>query len=166
MKPMSGALETAKFAWSVVENGAPKVDVTPMRVSALPQGSTKADLPGPWRNAAYTENLEQKEWLAGIVSALGLDPDLIKYAIAAVWDYNGQHISDFHISASGNVQPLSNLSITAQTFEADQDADGVVQMKYDIICMMSNITSGSTRLVMHALARGDGGGMSLAEEQN
>ncbi len=161
---MADLLDTAKFFWTVLENGAPKVDVAETRVSALPQGTAKRDLPGPWQTAAYTERLEEKSGLADLISALGMDPDTINYAVAAVWDYSGQYISDFHVSASGAVQPFSNLNITVQTFEADYDENDVVQMKYDIVCMISNTTAGSKRLVIHAQARGDGGGMSLGEE--
>lgn len=158
---MSEALDATKFLFSVLKDGAPVVDVTNRRVNAFPAGQTKADLSGPWQTASYTERLVEVAMLAGLVQALGLDPDTINYAVTTVWDYNGQYISDFHVSASGTVQVFSNLSIDVQTYDADEDDDGVVMMKYDLICMLSNLTGGSKRVVIHALARGDGGGMSL-----
>ena len=158
---MSEALDVTKFLWSVLKDGAPVVDVTNKRVNALPEGRSKSDLPGPWQTASYTEHLVEVDMLASVASALGLDPDTINYNVTTVWDYNGQYINDFHVSASGSVQVFSNISIDVQTYDADQDDNDVVRMKYDLICMLSNLTGGSKRVVIHALARGDGGGMSL-----
>jgi hypothetical protein len=159
---MSEILDAAKFVWTILESGQPKVDIANTTVSPLPSGKARGDIPGPWQTASYTEHLQQRESLAGLMEALGFDPNLIAYDVTAVWDYNGQYLSDFHVSASGTVQPLSNLSIGVQTYDADFDGD-VVTMKYDLICILSNIGSGSQRITIRALARGDGGGMSLGE---
>jgi hypothetical protein len=159
---MADPLESSKTFFSILKDGAPVVDVTNKRVNVFPQGATKTDLSGPWQTASYTEHLQELDMLASLASALGLDPNVINYDVSAIWDYNGQYISDFHVSASGTVQVFSNLSIDVQTFDADYDDSDVAQMKYDIICMLSNLTGGSKRLVIHAQGRGDGGGMSLS----
>ena len=158
---MSETLDATKFLWSVLKDGAPVVDVTNKRVNTLPAGTSKADLPGPWQTTSYTEHLIELDMLASFASAVGLDPDTINYNVTVVWDYNGQYINDFHVSASGTVQIFSNLSIDVQTYDADYDDNDVVRMKYDLICMLSNVTGGSKRVVIHAQAQGDGGGMSL-----
>jgi hypothetical protein len=161
---MADVLGATKSLFSILKDGAPVVNVTTQRVNAVPVGATKMDLPGPWQTASYTEHLRELDMLHTLADALGLDPNVINYDVAAVWDYNGQYINDFHVSASGTVQVFSNLSIDVQTYDADYDGGDVAQMKYDIICMISNLTGGSKRLVIHAMARGDGGGMSLAVE--
>ncbi len=161
---MGAELDTAKFIWTVLESGKPKVDIDTKRVSVLPKGVDKKDLPGPWSTASYTEHLEQIGAWKDLVEALGFDSKLIDYEVTAAWDYNGQYVSEFHINAAGTVQPLSDLSISVQTFEADYNSDDIVQMNYDIVCMLNNITGGSRRVVLHAQARGDGGGMSLGVE--
>jgi hypothetical protein len=161
---MGEALDTTKFFWDVLVNGKPKVDVQDTRVSALPENTKKRDLPGPWQRAAYSEHLQEKEGLASIIEALGMDPNLLDYTVTATWDYNGQYISEFHLSAAGTVQPFEDLSVSVQTFEADYSDDDVVRMNYDIICMINNITAGSKRVVIHAQAWGNGGGMSLGED--
>jgi hypothetical protein len=161
---MADPLESSKTFFSILKDGAPVVDVTNKRVNVFPQGATKTDLSGPWQTASYTEHLQELDMLASLASALGLDPNVINYDVSAIWDYNGQYISDFHVSASGTVQVFSNLSIDVQTYDADYDDSDVAQMKYDIICMISNLTGGSKRLVIHAQGRGDGGGMSLSME--
>jgi hypothetical protein len=159
---MSGTLEAAKLVWTILDSGRPRVDIANTKVNPLPSGMTRSDLPEPWQTASYTEHLGQRASLASLMEALGFDPSLIAYDVTAVWDYNGRYISDFHVSASGTVQPLSSLSIGVQTYDADLD-DDVVTMKYDLICTLSNISSGSQRVTIHASARGDGGGMSLGE---
>ena len=161
---MGAELDTTKFFWDILVNGKPKVEVQDTRVSVLPVGSRKRDLPGPWQRAAFTEYLLEKGAFAGLVEALGMDPNLLDYSVTAAWDYNGQYISEFHLSAAGKVQPLEDLSISVQTFEADYNDDDVVRMNYDIICMINNITAGSKRVVIHAQAWGNGGGMSLGED--
>lgn len=159
---MGSALDTAKFVLDVVKAGQPTVNVARNRVTVLPQGTTKRDLPGPWQRSAVTEYLREYSMLGEYVEELGLPGGrTIDYAVTVAWDYDGQYISEFHVSASGTVQVFSNLDITVETFEATYDSDDVVEMNYDIVCTISNLTGGSKRLVIHAQARGDGGGMSL-----
>jgi hypothetical protein len=160
---MPDPLASSKAVFDILKDGAPVVSVQNVKVSVLPQGAAKADLPGPWQTASYSEHLKQVDSFASIVSALGFDVNLIDYTVTTVWDYNGNYISDFHVNAAGTVQVFSNLSITVETYDASYDASGVAQMNYDLICTLSNISSGSQRITISAQARGDGGGMTLSE---
>lgn len=158
---MPDPLASSKAVFDILKENVPVVDIQSTKVSVLPQGATKADLPGPWQTASYTEYLQQIESFASVWSALGFDPNLIDYSVAATWDYNGQYISDFHLVTSGTVRSGSNLSISVQTYDADYDDGGVARMNYDLICTLNNIVGGSRRVTITAQARGDGGGMSL-----
>jgi hypothetical protein len=158
---MPGVLAATKFFWEVIKAGKPVVGVSDQRVNVLPDGLSKNDLPGPWETTSYTEYLREYSMLGEWAEELGIPGRIVDYSISAVWDYNGQYISDFHISASGTVQVFTDLDVAVQTFDADFDSDDVVQMNYDIICTINNLTGGSRRLVIHAVAQGNGGGMSL-----
>jgi hypothetical protein len=158
---MFDPLASSKTFFDILKDGAPITNIQNVKVSVLPQGATKADLPGPWQTASYAEQLNQVEEFASVLSALGFDVNLIDYTVTAVWDYNGQYISDFRVNASGSVQVFSSLNISVQTYDADYDEHGVAQMNYDLICILSNLTGGSRRVTISAQARGDGGGMDL-----
>src|SRR5579862_4778900 len=134
---MSDALDTAKFLLEVVKAGKPAVNVSRSRVSVLPQGVAKRDLPGPWEHATYTEYLREYSMLGQYAEDLGLPGGrIIDYSLTATWDYNGQYISDFHVAAEGAVQIFSDLDVDVETFEADYDEGDVVRMSYDIICTL------------------------------
>jgi hypothetical protein len=158
---MTEPLQSTFALLKVIKEGAPVVSIDNARVHALPEGRTKQDLPGPWETTSYTEYFHENSMLQDFFAMLGYDSSIADYAIEARWDYNGQYIADFRLNASGSVQVFSNLDVDCQTSEATYDENDVVELRYDIIITFSNLTSGNETLTIHALARGDGGGMSL-----
>jgi hypothetical protein len=162
---MADPLGSTATLIKVLKDGQPVVDVSNKRVSALPEGTAKRDLPGPWQQTSVPEYLQERSFLGNLFETddlVGIDTNVIDYTIEARWEYNGQYISDFHISGSGNVQIFSNLSIHVEVFDANYTSDDIAEMRYDIIVSMSNLTGGDRRVVIHALVRGDGSGMSLS----
>jgi hypothetical protein len=146
----------------ILVKGTPVVNLPDAKVSAL-TGAAKQDLPGPWNQANYTENLKDTDSLSSFIDSLGLDGNVIDYDLTAVWDCNCQYISDFHVNVSGHADPFASLSVSAKTYDPSYDDNGMAQMKYDIICTIADPTQGSKTVFISAQASGDGSGMSLGK---
>jgi hypothetical protein len=149
---MAGILDTAKFVWDIIKDGA-KLDVSDRTVSALPAGKSKADLTGWTGPVSFSEQFEEvSTWFGS---------DLANLTLTANWEYNGQYIANFNVIVDGSVDVLSNVDVTATTLEASLNTDDVVEMQYRIAVVFKNLTGGTKRRTYTALARGDGTGESL-----
>ncbi len=62
----------------------------------------------------------------------------------------------------GTLDVLSSLDVSVTTFEASTDDDEVVELPYHIDVRFHNVTGGTRATTFRAIARGDGGGRSLA----
>jgi hypothetical protein len=148
---MSAVLEATKFFWEVIKDGA-KVDVRETTVSVLPKGASKDDF-GGWKWTSFSEKYEELSFL--------FESELADFTLTAEWEYNGEYIANFHVTADGTVDVLSNINIAVNTFEAEIDDEGVAQLPYHVTVQFHNLTGGTRRKTFKAVARGDGGGMSL-----
>jgi hypothetical protein len=148
---MSEVLDTAKFVWDVIKDGA-KVNVSGTTVSVLPQGTRKSDLSAWSGPVSYPEKYDELSFL--------FQSELADFTITPNWEYNGQYIANFNVLVEGTVDVLSSADITVTTLEASFNADDVVEMPYHIEVSFRNVTGGTRRKTYRALARGDGSGLS------
>jgi hypothetical protein len=149
---MSAALETAKFFWDVIKDGA-KVNVEGKVVSVLPKGTTKDDFSGWQGPISYQEKYDELSFL--------FKSELADFTLTANWEYNGQYIANFNVIAEGTVDVLSNVDVSVTTLEAQMNDDDIAELPYHIDVTFHNVTGGTKRTTFRALARGDGGGQSL-----
>ena len=149
---MSGALNTAKFAWDVIKDGG-RVEVEGKVVNVLPKEATKDDFSGWQGPISFQEKYEQLSFL--------FNSELADFTLTANWEYNGQYISNFNVMAEGTVDVLSNIDVRITTLEAHMNEDDVAELPYHIDVTFHNLTGGTKRTTFRAIARGDGGGMSL-----
>lgn len=150
---MAGELEASKFIWDIFTQGG-KLDVSDVVVNVLPVGTTKMDL-NNWKGpVSYPETFNIKSWI--------FHSDLADLTLTARWEYNGQYIASFNVMIEGEVAKLSDVSVRVQTFDGSLDEAGVAQMEYHITVKFENVAAGTKTKTYRAMARGDGGGMSLA----
>lgn len=145
------ALDTASFFWNVIKDG---LKVEGKTVSVLPKGSTMMDLQGWQGPASYSEFYDQLSFL--------FKEKIVDFTLETSWMYNGQYVGNFKVTADGTVELLSSLDVSVSTDEAYTDDDGVVQLPYAIQLTFRNIGSGTQQTTLKGIARGDGGGMSVA----
>ena len=148
---MSEVLDTAKFIWDVIKDGA-KASVAGTTVSVLPQGTRKSDLTGWTGPVSYPEKYDELSFL--------FQSELVDFTITPNWEFNGQYIANFNVLVEGTVDVLSSADIVITTLEASFNADDVVEMPYHIDVSFHNVTGGTRRKTYRALARGDGSGLS------
>jgi hypothetical protein len=146
---MSEVLDTAKFFWEVVKDGV-KVNETRV-VNVLPKDKTMMDLSG-WEPVSFDETFQETTLLGGSAA---------DFVLTTAWEFNGEYIGNFHLRAEGEVGLLSSIDVSVNTFEAHRDGDDVVELPYEINILFRNVTGGSKRKVIRAIATGAGGGRSL-----
>ncbi|WP_225890083.1 hypothetical protein [Indioceanicola profundi] len=153
---MGGTVDTAigatSFFWDVVKDGMKVNEGT--AVSVLPEGLSVRDIPDWQGPVTMSEFYSELSFL--------FESEIIDFTLAVSWLYNGTYIGNFHLTADGSVQILSSLNVSMETGDAYPDANGVFQLPYSIHLHAWNITGGNRRTTIKAVARGDGGGMSIA----
>jgi hypothetical protein len=150
---MSAVLDTAKFVWDVMKDGA-KLTTAGNTVTVVPQGTSMMDF-GRWDGpVSFPEKYEQ-------LSAI-FESELADFTLTPNWQFNGQYIANFNVLVEGTLDVLSSLDVTVTTFEASLDGDGVVELPYHIDVRFKNVTGGTRATTYRAIGRGDGGGRSLA----
>jgi hypothetical protein len=149
---MSAALETAQFVWDIIKDGG-KLQVDGKSVDALPKGSTRDDFNGWQGPVSYPEKYERLSFLFG--------SELADFTLTSNWEYNGQYIANFNVMVDGTVDVLSSIDVKASTLEARMNDDDIAELPYHIDVTFHNVTGGTRRTTFRAIARGDGGGMSL-----
>jgi hypothetical protein len=90
------------------------------------------------------------------------ESELADFTLSPNWQFNGQYIANFNVIVDGTLDVLSNLDVSVTTFEASLDGDGIVELPYHIDVRFHNITGGTKSTTFRAIARGDGGGRSVA----
>ena len=146
-------LDTAKFVWDVMKDGM-KINAG-TAVNVMPQGTTRESL-GGWNDnpVGFPEKFEELSfWFDSPVADLTITPN---------WNYNMEYIYGFNVMVEGTVDVLSNVDVTVTTFPGYIADDGVAELPYHIDVVFKNLTSGTQRKTIRAIARGDGGGRSLA----
>jgi hypothetical protein len=150
---MAGELDTSKFIWDILTFGG-KLDVSNVNVDVLPRGATKTDF-NDWQGpVSYPESFDVESWV--------FHTGLADLTFTPRWEYNGQYIANFNVVVEGSVAKLTNVSVKVETFDGSFDKSGVAKMEYHIIVDFDNIAAGLKSATYKAVARGDGGGMSLA----
>jgi hypothetical protein len=149
---MSVLLDTARFVWDVVKDGA-KLEVEGKVVTVVPKGTTKEDH-SHWEGpVSYPENYHEVSSLLGV--------DLANFTLTANWEYNGVYIANFNVLAEGTVDVLSSLDVKAETLQAHLNDDGVAELPYHIHITFKNLTGGAQRKTYRAVAAGNGAGRSV-----
>ena len=150
---MSAVLDTAKVVWEVMKDGA-KLSTAAKSVNVLPKDTSMMDFGGWEGPVSFPEKYEQ-------LSAI-FESELADFTLTPNWQFNGQFIANFNVLVEGTLDVLSSLDVTVTTFEASLDADGIVELPYHIDVRFKNVTGGMRATAYRAVARGDGGGRSLA----
>lgn len=148
---MGEILDTAKFAWDVVKDGV-KVDGG-KTVNVLPAGTTMMDFQDWQGPVSFDETFEEVSFLFGSPVA--------DFVLTTAWEFNGAYIGNFHLRAEGTVQLLSSIDVSITTLEAHMNEDDVAELPYEITVVFRNLTSGTRRKIIRAVATGQGGGRSL-----
>lgn len=148
----NGILEATKLFWEIIKDGA-KLTVAPPRVNAVPPGTTPESLGGTWDRAQITEVFDETSFLFGST--------LAHFEIDVRWQYDGRHIAGFTIDATGTLDVLSNVDVSAETDMASVDADDeYYELPYTVHVTFKNITGGTKRVKYQGVVYGNGGGMS------
>jgi hypothetical protein len=150
---MSAVLETAKLFWDVMKDGA-KLSTSGTTVTVVPQGTKMKDHSGWQGPVSFPEHYEE-------LSAI-FDSDLARFTLTPNWQFNGQYIGNFNVMVDGSLDVLSSLDVSVTTLEASSDGDDIVELPYHIDVRFHNVTGGTKATTFRAIARGDGGGRSLA----
>lgn len=150
---MSAVLDTAKFVWDVMKDGA-RLSTAGTTVTVLPKDTTMMDYPGWQGPVSFPEKYEQ-------LSAI-FESELADFTLTPNWQFNGQYIANFNVLVEGTLDVLSSLDVTVTTFEASLDGEGVVELPYHIDVRFKNVVGGTRATTYRAVGRGDGGGRSLA----
>jgi hypothetical protein len=149
---MSGVLEATKLVWDIIKDGA-KVTVAAPRVDAVPEGTTPRQLSSSWERAQITEYYAETSAIFGST--------LAEFAIDIRWQYDGRHIAGFTVDATGTVDVLSNIDVSAETDMASLDSSGeYYELPYTVHITFRNITGGTRRVKYQGVVYGNGGGLS------
>jgi hypothetical protein len=147
-----GLLEGTKLFWEVIKDGA-KLTVAPPRVHAIPEGMTPAQLGSTWERAEVSEQFHEVSWIFG--------SDLARFQIDIRWQYDGRHIADFTVDATGTVDVCSNVDVSAETDTASIDSSGeYYELPYTVHVTFKNILGGTRRVKYQGVVYGNGGGKS------
>jgi hypothetical protein len=145
-------LEVVNTVLELIKDGG-KLTTSGKVVNLLPKGTTMADFSN-WVDPITI--FEKYEQLSAIFKS-----ELADFTIYISWQYNGQYIGNFNVSADGTVDVLSSVDISVETLGGYYDDDGVAQLPFNIQVTFHNLTGGTQRVTYKELARGDGGGMCV-----
>lgn len=119
----------------------------------LPDGTSASDF-SDWQDSGVTERFEAVKSLLGF--------EMVNLAITVRWRFNGQFISQFHVTVDGLIDKTHEVDITVGILSQNlSNAQGVAEIVYEIVLVDSHLLSGNNRATFRAMVTGNGGGMSL-----